>query len=145
MSNNVDAIEKAVQAARIWLKEIQQRLETEDSKLAYNALKATLHALRDRLGPRNAASLGEQLPLLIKGLYYEGWNPLAEPTRERHLQAFLEHVNADVTGGLAFGPEASARAVLEVLRKHVDPQEVEKVEQVFPKELRQLWPASHAA
>jgi len=48
-----------------------------------------LHAVRNRIGPENAAHLGAQLPMLIRGLYYEGWDPTGKPTKERHEAQFL--------------------------------------------------------
>jgi uncharacterized protein (DUF2267 family) len=57
-----------------WLKEIMEVLGTEDRHRAYMALRAVLHALRDRLTVEEVAQLGAQLPMLIRGLYYEGWD-----------------------------------------------------------------------
>ena len=54
--------------------------------------RAVLHALRDRIGPIHTAQLGAQLPMLVRGLYYEGWRANAAPTHERHREAFLAHV-----------------------------------------------------
>lgn len=141
MAAAIDTIDKTLQTTRTWLAEIQDRLHTTDSGLAYTALEATLHAIRDRLGPRSATALGDQLPLLIRGIYYQGWNPLAEPSHERQLQNFLELVNSAVRGGLPVGVEPSIRAVLEVLSRHLPPEETKRVESAFPRELRQLWPA----
>jgi uncharacterized protein (DUF2267 family) len=56
---------------------------------AYLALRATLHALRDRLTVEEVAQLGAQLPTLIRGFYYEGWDPTGKPLRVRHKEQFL--------------------------------------------------------
>ena len=70
--------DKTLQETNLWLKELMVRLGTDDREQAYTVLKATLHAVRDRLGPENAAHLGAQLPILLRGVYYEGmanrWN-----------------------------------------------------------------------
>ena len=68
-----------VQETNLWLKGIMEGLHTDDRHLAYLALRATLHALRDRLGPENAVQLAAQLPMLVRGLYYEGWRLAAAP------------------------------------------------------------------
>jgi len=75
--------DKTVQETNIRLSAIMQRMRTNDRHLAYAALRATLHALRDRIGPQNAVHLGAQLPMLVRGLYYEGWHMGGTPTKER--------------------------------------------------------------
>jgi len=47
-------------------------LHSEDRHHADVALSAVLHALRDRLTVSEAAQLGAQLPMLVRGFYYEG-------------------------------------------------------------------------
>jgi hypothetical protein len=38
-------------------------------------LGGMLHVLRDRLTIQEAVQPGAQLPMLIRGLYWEGWDP----------------------------------------------------------------------
>jgi uncharacterized protein (DUF2267 family) len=142
MATDVDTIDKTVQVTVAWLKEIQERLEVSDRKIAYKALRATLHAVRDRIGPDHAVHFAAQLPLLIKGIYYEGWRPNVGSSHERRKGPFFEHIRQEVTGVLEVGPEAAARAVFEVIRNRIDPGEVAKLRQLFPQDLRELWPAA---
>lgn len=111
-----------------------------DPRHAYLALKVTLHALRDRLPVDEAAQLGAQLPLLVKGMYYEEWDPSDKPLKERHLVDFLAHVKK----ALRYDPEMEAervvRAVFAVLTKHVTSGEVKDVMLSLPGDLRDLWP-----
>ena len=48
-----------------------------------------------RFAKTQVTALGAQLPLLIRGLYFEGWNPSGKPLRIRHGDEFLEVLNAD--------------------------------------------------
>ncbi len=59
-----------------------------DRHAAYRVLRAVLHALRDRLTVAETVDLGAQLPMLIRGLYYEGWTPNDKPLRERTREKF---------------------------------------------------------
>ena len=76
-------IEASVHTANVWLKELAQELGWEDRERVYHALRSVLHALRNRLTVDEAADLGAQLPLLIRGLYYEGWDPSSTAVKER--------------------------------------------------------------
>ena len=64
---------KAIEEAYQWPKERRQQ--------SYAALRAVLHALRDRLPVQESADLAAQLPVLIRGIYYEGWDPARVPWR----------------------------------------------------------------
>jgi len=118
-----------------------ERLESEDRHHAYSTLRAVLHALRDRIGPESAAHLGAQLPMLLRGLYYEGWDPTNKPTKERHEEAFVAHIARELPRAGEGEVEQGALAVLDVLSKHVDRGAAVKIATMFPQELRKFWPA----
>lgn len=142
MTTGLDVFDTTLQETNLWLKDLMKRLQTEDRKLAYRVLSATLHAVRDRIGPQNAVHLGAQLPMLVRGFYYEGWHAAGTPTKERHKFDFLEYVSAEIFGGLKVDPETAVRAVFEVMCDRLDPNEIEKLIKLFPEELRSLWPAA---
>jgi uncharacterized protein (DUF2267 family) len=114
-------------------------LHTDDRHLAYIALRATLHALRDRIGPENAVHLAAQLPMLVRGLYYEGWRLAASQSKERTRADFLEHVRSELPRGSAIDPNVAARAVFAVMWEKLDLGEVGKVIDRLPPELKELW------
>jgi uncharacterized protein (DUF2267 family) len=131
--------DRTLQETNLWLKELMARLDTDDREQAYVILRATLHALRDRIGPENAVHLGAQLPILLRGVYYEGWRMAGTQTRERHKAEFLAHARREMPGVCASDTELAVRAVFEVLWDRVDRGEVAKLVEIFPKELRELW------
>src|SRR5690606_24558496 len=59
------------------LKEIEQAYgwPKERRKQSYAALRSVLHAVRDRLNVNEVAQLGAQLTMLVRGIYYDGWDP----------------------------------------------------------------------
>ena len=137
---SITAIESTLQTTNIWLHDILERLGWGDDRYrAYHALRAVLHALRDRLPVDQAAALAAQLPMLIRGFYYEGWHPHGKPVKERHKEEFLAHIAAAFQGDPPVDPERVTRAVLQVLSKHVTPGEIEGVKRNLPAELRALW------
>ena len=109
------AFDKTVQESNAWLKLLMEHLGTDDREYAYRVMRAALHALRDRVGPGTALHLAAQLPMLIRGMYLEGWQPTATPTRERHLEEFFSHVAKALPQGLRGNPEQTMRAVFLVI------------------------------
>jgi uncharacterized protein (DUF2267 family) len=138
-TTGLPVFDTTVQETNLWLKAIMEGLHTDDRHLAYVALRATLHALRDRLGPENAVHLAAQLPMLLRGLYYEGWRLAASQTKERTRTDFLEHVRGELPRGSALDPNVAARAVFGVMWEKLDLGEVGKVIDLLPEELKELW------
>ena len=141
MSTGLDIFDRTVQESNLWLKDIMDRLETVDRHQAYSSLRAVLHALRDRIGPESAAHLGAQRPMLLRGLYYEGWDPTNKPTKERHEEAFLARIVRELPRATESEVEQGALAVLDVLSKHVDRGAAVKIATMFPHDLRKFWPS----
>jgi uncharacterized protein (DUF2267 family) len=96
--------------------------------------------LRDRLTVEEVAQLGAQLPMLIRGFYYEGWDPTGKPVKERHREQFLARIRQQFRGDERLDPEAVARAVFKLLAARVTEGEIEDVKHVMPAEIRALWP-----
>jgi uncharacterized protein (DUF2267 family) len=141
MSTGLDSFDKTVQESNLWLKDLMERLNTQDRHHAYSTLRAVLHALRDRIGPENAAHLGAQLPMLLRGLFYEGWDPTGKPTKERHEAAFLAQIAKELPRADEGEVEQGTYAVFDVLSKHIDRGAAAKLAGMFPHELRKFWPA----
>jgi len=96
-----------------WLRLISERAGLEGNHRAYQALRAVLHALRDRVEPNVAAHFSAQLPLLLRGVFYEGWDPAKTPIR-LSLAAFLERVEKEANLKGTSAAQDAARAVLSV-------------------------------
>jgi uncharacterized protein (DUF2267 family) len=141
----LEVFDTTVQKTNEWLQEIMQEFGTENRRQAYDALRATLHTLRDRLPIEETAHLGAQLPMLIRGIYYEGWHPSLE-VRKMHRDEFLERVRDHFARTVLADtdPETIVQAVSRVLSRKIAPGEVEKIMHVLPQELRDLWPSVQA-
>jgi uncharacterized protein (DUF2267 family) len=137
-TTGLDTFDRSVQKSNEWLKDLMERLGTDDRRYAYRVLRAYFHLLRDRLTVDEAAQLAAQLPHLLRGMFYEGWDPSRTPETYRHREEFLSRL-AD-RAQLAGPTEASvaAEAATQVLRARIAEGEVEDVLHVLPASIRTL-------
>jgi len=142
---HVDIIDRSVEKAHVWLNDLASELGTQDRQHAYRVLRAFLHALRDHLTVDKAAALAAQLPIFVRGVFYEGWDPSRTPERARDLDSFLERIAREAR--LAGETEASlaAGAANRVLSRHVSPGEAASVLDVLPEHLREYLSAEAAS
>lgn len=134
--------DETVQKANTWLNEISQILGS-DRRRAYQALRAVLHCLRDRLTIDEAAQLGDQLPMLVRGMYYEARHPAGKPEKIGSREEFLVRVATHLANA-PIEPADAVRAVLQVLEQHVSPGEIHDVIQELPQDIRVFWPLAQA-
>src|SRR5947199_8912835 len=87
--HDIHLLDKTVMKAKEWIKEIQDDLHLDSEHDTYSALRAVLHCLRDHLNTDEVAQLGAQLPTLIRGSYYEGWDPHPKPKKIHDPQEFF--------------------------------------------------------
>lgn len=139
--SEIPNLERAYQKAQAWLHELVDRGHFDDEQEAYAALKSVLQALRDRLTAEQAAHLSAQLPLMIRGVYYEGYRPAAVPKGYDTRQEFLDAVREGLYDVRAVNAERAVDSVFELLQEHVTEGEIAKVQKQLPEEIASLWPA----
>jgi uncharacterized protein (DUF2267 family) len=140
------SLDTSVHATNTWIKDLAEELGWADAggrQRAYHALRAVLHALRDRLPVGEVADLAAQLPLILRGVYYEGWRPaasVANSAKDHNKAQFVGHVAMQMDGAMTGGDvEDLVRAVFRVLARHVSGGEVDDVRNSMPARLRDLW------
>jgi len=106
---------------------------------SYAALRAVLHALRDRLSVEEAAQLSAQLPMLVRGIYFEGWDPSDVPV-PMHREQFLERVRREFPYEVKGGVEQLVQTVLLALGHHVTEGEWEDIRASVPRDLVSVLP-----
>jgi uncharacterized protein (DUF2267 family) len=114
-------------------------LGTHDRERCYHVLKAVLHALRDRLPLGEAVDLGAQLPMLVRGFYYEGWRPAGKPRAYRHKREFLDQVRRSAPSLAEDDLEPAVTAVFALLASELGGGEPGQVRSALPAEIRELW------
>jgi len=135
------AIAHGVQQIQEWLKELRDNADLADEAEALSVLRSVLHQLRDRLTPEEAIELGAQLPVIVRGIYYEGWRPSQTPEKVRSKQKFLDEVMIKMLPR-RLDPEAAVKDVFALIAHHCDPGEVGDVIGQLPADIKELWPQS---
>lgn len=131
---------QAAQQAQSWVNELAEDLDW-DERRSYRLLRCVLHALRDWLPPAEVVDLAAQLPVLIRGIYFEGWEPQQSPTWDRGKDRFISRIEDAFGDDELRDPERAVTAVFRLLDRHVSRGEIEDVRRSMKKALRKLWPA----
>jgi uncharacterized protein (DUF2267 family) len=137
-STSLDVFDKTIQTTNIWLNEISEVIGP-DRHLAWKVLSTVLHKLRDRLPVELAAHLGSQMPLLVRGAYYDQFKPAGMPGTCRTEDQFVAEVAEWLSDSRPVDPNLAISAVLGVLDRHIDPGQISKVKGTLPKHLRHMW------
>ncbi len=138
-TNGLDVFDKTLQTTHIWLDEIIEDLGT-DRHTAWRVLGAVIRALRDRLPLGLCAHFAAELPLLVRGAYFEQWRPGQDVLKQRSLAEFLERVSDGLSGAKPIGSAEAVGAVFAVLERHLERGQIAKVQHALPEEVRALWP-----
>jgi uncharacterized protein (DUF2267 family) len=113
------SFDRTVHLPNLWLKEVEAEMQCRRNRSrAYHAMRAVLHALRDRLPVAEAANFGAQLPLLLRGVYYDGWRPDSHAARKpRNKAQFMEQVASAFPCEPGLDADPIVRAGLHVLAR----------------------------
>lgn len=131
---------QAAQQAQQWVNELSDDLDWTDAR-AYRLLRSVLHALRDWLPQDEMLDLSAQLPVLIRGIWFEGWKPRETPVWDRSKEEFVARIEEAFRDDGLDDPDEAIAAVFSLLDRHVSQGEIEEVRNSMKKSLRALWPA----
>jgi uncharacterized protein (DUF2267 family) len=137
-ANGLEVFDRTLQITNIWLDEIMA-VVGPDRRLAWKVLSVVLHKLRDRLPLELSAHLGAQLPLLVRGVYYDQFQPGRQPVRGNSLDGFVEEVADWLADARPVDPKDAVCAVFGVLARHVSAGEVAKVKAALPASIRRAF------
>ncbi len=132
------SFDDTVHTTNRWLADIKENLNWSERGLALKALRTVLHALRDRLPVQLSANFSAQLPILIRGLYYEGWNGEPNDLKERGLDHFLQPIEEAFSNYPGVEAETVTLAVFDTIRQHVSEGETSKILHALPRKVRDM-------
>jgi uncharacterized protein (DUF2267 family) len=132
--------DESVQLAHVWINALHEKTGWADKHRSWRLLRATLQAVRDHLPVNEAADLGSQLPMLIRGAYYEGWRPAATPSKDRSREGFVAEVQTAFRPDPMGDAEEAIGAVFALLEERVSAGEMQDVRGCLPAHIRELMP-----
>ncbi len=131
--------EKYGNETQLWVAEIAEYMHCPGKTgQAYSALKAVLHTIRDRSTIQEVFQLSAQLPVLIRGIYFEGYKPAGKPDK-MNAEEFLQKIKQRMGPSAEVPPSEALKAVLTILYEKTSPGEMEDIKGLMPKDIRNLW------
>lgn len=137
----ISILEKNIQHTMRWVYAIEEECnwEEDNKKEAFLALRVVLRELRDLLPLETAIHLSAQLPLLIRGLFFENWSPHVNQPKIRRKEEFLASIADGLFSYPDVDPEEITRSVLKVLSGKISKGELEKIIAVLPNDIKNLF------
>ena len=142
MSNQeaFDNLDRMVPVTHDWINDLDRALRWNDRARSFRLLLAVLHTLRDTLDVREVADLAAHMPSLLRGIYYERWNPAQQPAKDLSIEGMLECVQPSFGKDLLDDPARATMTVLRLLAQKF--AEGENVRDYLPANVRVFWPPS---
>lgn len=129
-----DNFHHAVHTANKWLADVAAAFGTGDRRYAYRVLRAWLHTLRDRLTVESTAKFSSQLPELLRGMYYDGWEPHKVPIKygpDEYVRRFAYEARVPIDE-----VRPAAATVAAAISAHLSPGQLEEALKQLPEVLR---------
>jgi uncharacterized protein (DUF2267 family) len=142
LSVGISSLDRAVQIAILWLNDIQAELQWEDREVVYKTAKAVLQTIRDRLPYEELFHFSTNLPIVFKGMLFDGYNPTESAKyKAKTLQEFYEliQLHYDPTRQNIIGAQEATFAVINTLFNKIGEGEMKKVADTMPQKLKPLF------
>jgi uncharacterized protein (DUF2267 family) len=142
-ATGLEVFDKTIQTTHMWLNDIMDPLDV-DRHVAWRVLAAVLQTLRERLPVELAAHLGSQLPLIVRGAYYDQFAPARQPSDCDTPEAFMNAVAERLSDLSPVDPDDAVATVFAVLDRNLSEGQMTKVRHALPRGVRMAWDGAEA-
>lgn len=139
-ATGLDVFDKTLQTTHSWLDELMEELGP-DRHFSWRVLSVVLQTLRDWLPLGLPVHLGAEFPLLVRGAYYDQFEPAKQPG-DSDRDEFVAEVADRLSGTRPIDADDAIRPVFATLSRHVSRVQVAKVQATLPEKLRTMWRAA---
>jgi len=96
MTRTIHVFERTTHEAHEWVNDLAGRTGWTSERDVLRLLRVVLTKIRDHLLVDEMAQFAAQLPIVLRGMYYEGWQPKKTPIHERHAADFVASIEAKI-------------------------------------------------
>ncbi|WP_298864369.1 DUF2267 domain-containing protein [uncultured Sulfitobacter sp.] len=140
-AQGLEVIDHSVQLTHEWINELAERLDWSSKRSVLRLLRVTMCHLRDHLLVNEVGHISAQLPVMIRGFFFEGWVPHQTPIKERRAIEFVSFIDALMKDTEEFRGRDDIKCVFDLLNNRLSRGEVEDIRATLPTGVRDLWPA----
>ncbi len=138
-SAGLDVFDRTIEETNFILNQIEGDLGWRGQReKSYSALRAVLHAIRDRLMVDVAVNFSAQLPLLLKGIFFDGWNSSKVPIKMDR-EDFFQCIKNNFKYELNVGVEDMVKTVLINIFVRTDPDLADEIRSQLPREMKDIF------
>lgn len=107
-------------------------------------LRSTLHALRNRISLNESFDVLAQLPMALKAVYVDGWNPNNSFERLKHINEFLDEIRKEdgLTAAFDFGNDHKMKNIIGIVFKtlhyYISKGEMDDILNSLPQEIKEF-------
>ncbi len=134
----MNIFQKTIQKSNAWIRELNKRFGWNDEHKTYLALKATFHELRDKLTLKEVADFSSQLPMLLRGLFFEGWSPKEQPKKYDEKE-FFENIHNYFKKDPKVDPYKISKTVFKFFSDKISSGEIKDIKSILPDYFKKLW------
>ncbi|MCO4849062.1 MAG: DUF2267 domain-containing protein [Yoonia sp.] len=139
-SQGLESIDHSVHLTHEWINELVGRLDWSSHRSAWRLMRVVMTRIRDHLPTNETAQLSAQLPMLIRGSYFEGWMPKVTPIKERSAASFIGAIDAQMGDASEYRGADDIICVFDLLNNRITRGEVLDIQACLPEDIRALWP-----
>jgi uncharacterized protein (DUF2267 family) len=141
MNTGIRSLDSSLQTTLEWISEIQDELGWTDKEKVYKATKAVLQAMRDRLPIEEVIHVTAELPLVMKGMMFDGYDYSGKPMKIKTIEEFFSHIQEKYGAGQGEGVNAdeACRGVMNIVSEKLGEGEMAKINANLPEHLRPLF------
>jgi len=139
-ARGLEVFDSTWQKAHEWVNELRERLDWSSDRDTLRLLRVTLHQIRDRIPVNETAQLSAQLPIMIRGMYFEGWQPHLVPLADRRAVDVINAIEHHIGDVMDYRGQQDIITVFKLLNARISRGQVNDIRHNLPEDIRALWP-----